>query len=201
VGASGARERRNRSSVPRQSRGVNPPGPRVPKDLRWIQPQAEPDHELRDADDRLVGALHFLPKPAATWGSTDRRRARAAFGESRWDLSIERKGLSGLFGLAGTALVDEGRTGLVKAGPFFSTGTLSMSNGPRFRWQGSALEGVPSTFADESGRPLVIFRNGSFFTRVNALVDVQPEAAEMPEWPLLAVLGLYLRLLTTRPFR
>jgi len=179
---------------------VSSRAPRVPKELRWVQPEAEPGHELRDADDRLVGTLRFLPKPAVTWGYTDRRRARGEASESHWDLSIERKGLSGLFGLSGTALVDDGHTAVVKAGPFFSTGTLTMANGLRFRWRGSTIEGIASTFLDENGRALVLFRNGSYFTRVNAFVDVQPEAAEMAEWPLLTVLGLYLRLLTNRPF-
>lgn len=181
--------------------GVNPRGPLVPKDLRWIQPQAAPVHELRDADDCLIGALRFLPKPPVSWGYTDRCRARGEFGESNWQLSIERKGLSGLLGLSGTALVDEGRTAIVKAGPFFSTGKLSMANGRRFRWNGSAIEGVPSRFVDENGRTLVLLRNGSSFTRVSAFVDVHEEAEEIPEWPLLTVLGLYLRLLTNRPFR
>jgi len=182
---------------------VSARAPVVPKDLRWIQPRAQPDHELRDADDRLIGALRFLPKPAVTWGRTDRRLARGEFGELHWDLSIERKGLSGLLGLSGTALVDDGQTAMVRAGPFlsfFSAGKLSMANGLRFQWKGSALEGAPSRFVDEGGHTLLLFRNSSYLTRVNAFVDVQPEGSQMSEWPLLAVLGLYLRLLANRTF-
>ena len=97
-------------------------------------------------------------------------------------------------------LIDDGRTGTVTAGPFFTTGVLSLATGRRFQWKGSLFEGLPSAFVDETGRMFVQFRSGSYFTRVNAYVDVQPAAANGSEWPLLAVLGLYLRLLMNRVF-
>ena len=59
---------------------------------------------------------------------------------------------------------------------------------------------MPSAFVDDGGRTMLQFRSGSRFTRVNAYVDVQPEAVDLAEWPLLAVLGLYLRLLMNRVY-
>jgi hypothetical protein len=179
---------------------VSPAPLAVPKDLRWVQPPSQTDRELRDGDDRVIGTFRFLSKPAVTWGFTDRRRARGDIGAAHWDLSIERKGVSGFFGLSGTALVDAGSTGVVTAGPFFMTGTVALASGRRFQWKGSRFEGMPSAFVDDGGRTVVQLRSGSYFTRVNAYVDVPPEGGELAEWPLLAVLGLYLRLLMNRVF-
>ena len=179
---------------------MSPPPPPVPKGLCWIQPRTEPGHELRDVEGHVVGTLRFLPKPALTWGYTDRRGARGEVGSSHWGLSIERKGLSGFFGTSGTALIDGGKTGTIKAGAFFMTGALSLATGRRLQWKGSVFEGMPCTFVGDGGRLLVQFNSGSFFTRMNGSVDVQPEAADMSEWPLLVVLALYLRLLMNRIF-
>jgi hypothetical protein len=179
---------------------VSSTDPPVAKGLYWFQPDATPVvRELRDADHRVIGTLRHLPKPAVTWGFTDRQRARGEVGAAHWDLSVERKGVSGFFGLSATALIDAGQTGMLQAGPFFASGTLSLVSGRRRQWKGGVFEG-PSAFLDERGRMLVQFRTGSYIKRVNAYVDVQPEAADMSEWPLLAVLGLYLRLLMNRVF-
>ena len=112
----------------------------APHGPHWTQPRRASEHELRDADAHVLGSLRFLPRPAITWGYTDRRRARAEAGGSTWNLSIEWKGFAGFFGLAGRAHVDDGRTGILDAGPFFSTGVLSLAGGRRFRWKGSLLE-------------------------------------------------------------
>lgn len=181
---------------------MSPPPLPVPKGLHWFQPHkpftAPRYNELRDVDDHVIGTLRFLPKPAVTWRFTDRERARGEVGSSHWDLSIERKGLSGALGLSGTALIDGGHTGTIKAGAFFSKGALSLASGRRLQWKGSVFEGGPCTFVDEGGRVLVQFNSGSYFARVNGSVDVRPEAADVAEWPLLVVLALYLRLLTNR---
>jgi len=178
---------------------VSPPPLEVPKGLHWFKPRTAPGyHELRDVDGHVVGTLRFLPAPAITWGFTDRRPARCEAGSSHWNLSIERKGLSGFFGASATVLIDDGRTGIMKAGAFFSTAVLSLTSGRRLRWKGSVFEGAPCTFVDDNGSPLVRINSGSFFTRVNGTVDVQPQAADMSEWPLLVILALYLRLLMNR---
>ena len=183
---------------------MTPPPLPVPKGLYWFQPHkpftAPRYNELRDVEDHVIGTLRFLPKPAVTWGFTDRERARGEVGSSHWDLSIERKGLSGALGLSGTALIDAGHTGTLKARAFFSNGALSLASGRQLQWKGSMFEGRPCTFVDEGGRSLVQFDSGSFFTRVNGSVDVRAEGADLSEWPLLVVLALYLRLLTNRVF-
>jgi hypothetical protein len=162
-------------------------------------PRAEPGyHELRAAGDRVIGTLRFLPKPAVRWGSTDRQSARGEVGPLDWDLSIERKGISGAIGASVTALIDGGRTGTLTCGALFATGVLSLASGRRLMWNGSVLERMPCAFADDSGRSLVRINSGSFLTRVNGTVDVEPEASDMSEWPLLVVLAMYLRLLMNR---
>ena len=126
-------------------------------------------------------------------------RARGEVGSSRWELSIERKGISGFFGFAATVFIDAGRTGMLDAGPFLAKGMLALATGRRLQWNGGYFEG-PSSFHDETGRLLVRFRSGSSAKQVNSYVDVEPEAAAMPEWPVLAVFGMYLRLLMNRVF-
>jgi hypothetical protein len=170
--------------------------------LYWFQPRnpfTQPRYnELRDAEGHVVGTLRFLPKPTFQWGYTDRERAGADVGSSHWDLSIVREGFSGFFGLAATVLIDDGKTGIIKAGPYFSRGALALASGRQFRWKGSIFEGGYARFVDETGRLLVELHNGSYFTNVNGSVDVHPEAAGTSEWPLLVVLALYLRLLANR---
>jgi hypothetical protein len=179
---------------------VSSSAPPVPEGLYWFQPRTKPlVRELRDAGDRVIGTLRDLPKPAITWMFTDPMRARAEVGSSAWDLSIERKGISGFFGFSATVFIDAGRTGTLEAGPFLTKGMLTLATGRRLKWNGGFFEG-PSSFHDEAGRMLVKFRSGSYFKRVNSYVVVQPEAAEMSEWPLLAVFGMYLRLLMNRVF-
>ncbi len=187
---------RNRS---RSSLIPSPPPLPVPQGLHWFQPRTKPVcRELRDVDDHVIGTLRFLPKPAVTWGFTDRQRARAEVGSSHWDLSIVRSGMSGALGFSATVLIDDGKTGTINAGAFFARGTVSLASGRQLRWKGSVFEGGLCTFVDDGGRLLVQINPGSFFRRVNGTVDVQPQAADMSEWPLLVVLALYLRLLMNR---
>lgn len=167
--------------------------------MYWFKPRTEPGyHELRDVGGDVIGTFRFLPKPAVTWGSTDRQGARGEVGSSHWDLSIERKGLSGAIGTSGTVLIDGGKTGAIKARAFLSKGTLSLASGRQLQWKGSVFEGSPCTFVDDGGRLLIQINAGSYFSRVNGTVDVQPQAGDMSEWPLLVVLALYLRLLMNR---
>lgn len=170
----------------------------APHGLRWFTSVTEPGcHELRDVDDHVAGTLRFQPKPVLTWGFTDRRHARGDVGSLHWDLSIERKGISGAIGASATARVEGSSHAMLEAGAFFATGTLTLDSGRQLRWEGSVLEGTPCRFVD--GRRWVVQINpGSFSTRMNGSVDVQPDATDTSEWALLVVLALYLRLLMNR---
>jgi len=103
-----------------------------------------------------------------------------------------------LFGASSTALIDGGKAGTMKAGPFFATGALSLASGRQLQWKGFVIEGTSCRFVDDGGRMLIQIDPGSNVTRVNGTVDVQPQAAAMSEWPLLVVLALYFRLLMNR---
>ena len=163
--------------------------------LRWCQPRLSlGHHELRGAGDEVLGTLGFQAKSAVTWGFTDRRRALAEAGPAQWQFSIERKGVVGALGLGATVHVTGTDSGEVAARAFFITGILQLTNGRRFRWRGGMTENGPSAFLANSGELLVRFEMGSIFDRVNTYVEVQPEAAAVPERQLLIALGLYLRL-------
>ena len=153
--------------------------------LRWCQPelpQSLGHHELRGADDRVLGTLQFQPKPAVTWVYTDRRLAVAEVESGRWEFSVERKGVAGFFGLAATVHVTGADSGGVEAGVFFSTGTLRLTTGRQFQWSGGAARRGPSAF------------------RANT-VEVEPAASTVAERRLLIALGLYLRLAMNKVFR
>jgi hypothetical protein len=157
-------------------------------------------HELRAADDRVIATLRFEPRPAFRWREPNLRRARAEAGSAHWDLSTVRKGLSGSIGLTATVLITGSNSGNFRSKAFFMTGTLELAGGRCFQWRGGTVSG-PSTFSDDEGKVLIRFDRGSIFERINTYVDVQPEAAGLSDWLLLAVLGLYLRLAMNKVFR
>lgn len=173
----------------------------VPEGLRWAQPQIEPRyHELRDSGDRVHGTLRFAPKGAVVWAYKDRRRARAEFGPSHWDLWIERSGLSGLLGFSAKVVITGRPNGVVNGGAYFLEATIELENGRRLRWSGGAARS-PSTVLDETGAQIVQFEPGSIFERINTYVNFQPAGAQLTEWPLIAAVGLYLRLTMNKPFK
>ena len=170
----------------------------VPAGLRWQQPQVEPGfHELRDGEDHTIATLRFEPRPAVVWQLKDQRRARVDAGASRWDLSIERPGIAGWFGLSAIVSITGRTSGEFHAGAGFISGTLE-SPGEPLKWQGGAARSA-SAFVDTRGETVVRFNPGSVFDRINAYVDVSPNAGD--RWPFLAALGLYLRLAMNKVFK
>ena len=170
--------------------------------LRWIPAKdgAGNYYELRD-DNRVLSTLRFSPKPAVTWGYTDRRHATADAGSARWEFWITRKGFLGSLGLRATVHVTGSHAGEIAAGAFFFNGMLQLDHGRCFKWSGGATEGSNSKFLDEGERVLIIFSSGSIFDKVNAYVEVQPEGLAVSECPLLLALGLYLRLAMNKVYR
>lgn len=174
----------------------------IDEGLRWVQPQIEPGHhELRDSREQLVATLEFQPRPAVSWGYTDRRQARGEAGTAGWDFWIERPGLGGFLGISANVSITGTDTGTLKAGTNFIRGTLQLASGRSFQWDGGATRRGSSTFSDEGGRLLIRFREGSMMERVNTHIDLQPETADLPEKMLLISLGLYLRIAMTKVFR
>jgi hypothetical protein len=107
---------------------------------------------------------------------------------------------SWLLGIRASVRVCGSDVGAFAAGAFFLTGVLELSGGRSFRWDGG-MERSRSVFEDASGRLLIGFEPGSMAERINTYLDVRPNAAYLSEWPLLAVLGLYLRLAMSKTFR
>jgi len=171
------------------------------QDLRWVQDGVLPgSHDLRAGDGASIATVRFEPRPTISWSYTDRRRARAACGQQHWDLRIERSGIMGLLGIRASVRVSGSDVGAFAAGAFFLTGILELSGGRSFRWDGG-MERSRSVFEDASGQLLIGFEPGSMAERINTYLDVRPNAAYLLEWPLLAVLGLYLRLAMSKTFR
>jgi hypothetical protein len=170
----------------------------VPQGLRWVQAGLQPgSHDLLgDAG----ATLRFEPKPAITWAYTNRRRARGAMGPGHWDLWIERRGIAGLLGTRASVLMSGTDVGMLIASAYFMKGTLELMTGHRYLWDGGMARSA-SAFRDHDGKVLLQFEPGSLLERVNTYLDVQPEAARLSDWPLLAVLGLYLRLAMLKVFR
>jgi hypothetical protein len=173
----------------------------TPTDLRWVQPQIEPGyHELRDRENRVVSVLRFEPRPAVAWQYSDQRRARAEAGSAHWDLRIERSGFGGWLGLSAKVLIAGSDSAQVSAGPYFVTGTLEFPGGRTLTWQGGAARSA-SAFVDGSGRPVIRFDPGSIIDRVNAYVAVEPSTSDARTGPLMAAIGLYLRLAMNKVFK
>ena len=154
-------------------------------------------HELRAADGQVIAKLTFEPTPVIGWSFSEYRRARAEAGSSHWDLSIERKGFWARLGVTATVLIAGSDSGAVPLRMFLMKGTLEL-DGRRCQWSGGGESGS-CAFRDEGGQELVGFDGGSIFVLVNTYVRVHPEAGGA--WPLLAVLGLYLRLAANKVFR
>jgi len=170
----------------------------VPQGLRWVQAGLQPgSHDLRGDAGTSLATLRFEPKPAITWAYTDRRRACAAMGPGHWDLCTERRGIAGLLGTRASVLMSGTDVGMLITSVYFMKGTLELMTGHRYLWDG----GSASAFRDHDGKVLLQFEPGSLLERVNTYLDVQPEAARLSDWPLLAVLGLYLRLAMLEVFR
>lgn len=172
-----------------------------PGGLRWVQAGLEPGtHDLQGADNVSIATLRFAPKPAISWNYTDRRRARAEHGARHWDLRIERGGIAGMLGIRASVVLSGSNTGTLTAAAYFITGALELDNGHRYRWDGGMARSL-SAFNDHDGTLLIRFDPGSLSDRVNTYLHVEPEAARLGDWPLLAILGLYLRLAMTKTFR
>ena len=73
-------------------------------------------------------------------------------------------------------------------------GTLTMPDGRRYEWRNGSFWGSKWAWLDESGQPVMHFKQfGSF--RLQCAVVIEPQAASDPRLTFLAALGWYLMLL------
>jgi hypothetical protein len=168
--------------------------------LAWHQPSFhERAYELREGT-AVVADLRFDPRPAITWAYTDPLAARAAAGDQRWQLAVSRPGPGGFLGFSGTVRVAGRHTASVELRSFLTRGAVAIPGRPAIEWHGGLWRGSTSIFTEGATR-LVALSSGSPLERVVTRVEVTARARQYPEWPLLAALGLYLRMLSGRVWR
>lgn len=170
----------------------------------WFQPSlGARAYVLRDPAGDTAARLEFEPAPTVGWEFTNPKAARAFAGDRQWRFTVSRHGVSGMLGWSAVVHVHGSETAAIHLGGFASRGDLVIEGGRTFRWDGKTVRGSTSVFSiDEHERvTLVLFSTGAAFDRIPAAVEVTPRGLGLPEWPLLATLGFYLRILISRTWR
>jgi hypothetical protein len=157
--------------------------------LYWIQPKALVRcFELR-SEDKVVATL--------AWETSCGSLARARASVGSWTCKRV-----GFLNPRVTVRESGSEVNLATFWPrWLGDGTLEFAYGRSFRWQSTNFWGTDWMFADFDGTPLVRFLQGSRERRLSnllkteALVDIQPQARDLPELALLVLLGWYLAIL------
>ena len=157
--------------------------------LYWIQPKAlERWFELR-AEDRVVATLG--------WQTSCGTLARGEAADGRWTFKRV-----GFLNPRVTVRESGSEIDLAVFWPrWLGDGTLEFAYGRAFRWQSTNFWATDWMFADADGTPVVAFKQGSpegklsDMFKMQALIDIYPEARDLPELPLLVLVGWYLMIL------
>lgn len=155
------------------------------REMRWVQPeQRERRFELRSGDD-VVARLDWQ-KMLGTLAT-----ARTAAGE--WTFKR-----SGFLSPRVTARAPGSDADVAIFVPAVNgNGTLE-TVGRKFAWKNVSFWGNSWAFLSQDGKPLVTFKPGcglDTILRLETQVSVAPDAAGLPELPLLLALGWYLMML------
>ena len=170
----------------------------VPVDaLVWCRPDRQTHRfELR-RDQAVVSTLIFDPPPTFAWGQTARRSALAEGANSKWSLTVRRRGF---LGMKGDVQVQGANSGALEAGYLLRRGTLTISEMQDYQWLGGIAEGSFDVFTDLQGMPVLRLDRGDMFEGINARVSVLSGAAPARDVVLLATVGLYMRLLMDKVY-
>jgi hypothetical protein len=111
--------------------------------------------------------------------------------------------LSGFYGWAATVHISGTNTAAIDLTRAVSHGELRVDGRRTFNWEGKPIRGATSVFSlpDGQSTAVVLFRTGSPLKAVTTRVEVTRAGLALEEWPLLAVLGFYLRMLMNRTWR
>jgi hypothetical protein len=152
----------------------------VGKELKWSQPTARKKEFVLNADNLLAATLRYR----SSLGSF----AVAESGDGSW--TFKRVGF-----FKSHVVVRPSDDDLRDIATFHNKtwkggGTLQVVSGATLRantnfWQ------TKFSFMSASDEPLVVF-NTSGIVHYSATVEIQPQAATMPELPLMVILGWYL---------
>jgi len=151
----------------------------IGRELKWQQPKAwKMQYELR-ADDELIATLRFR----SSFGSF----ATAESADGCW--TFKRVGFwqtKATIRACGSDI----DIAVFRNNTWSGGGTLELSEGRKFL----ATTNVWQTnfeFQSETGQILVRFKPGGF-VHLSATVEIQPDAADVPELPWIVMLGWYL---------
>lgn len=151
----------------------------IGRELKWVQPRAwKMEYELR-AGNELIATLRFR----SSFGSF----ATAESADGCW--TFKRVGFwqtkATIRGCGSDTDI-----GVFKNNTWSGGGTLELHDGRKFLAT-TNLWKINLEFKSESGDTLVSFKSGGFI-HLSAAVEIQPDAAGMPELPLIVMLGWYL---------
>ena len=150
----------------------------VGQEITWV-----PTATFKDRYDLTAGNLVFATLDMSSWGSG--AKAGAAEGE----LTIHTRGLSQRT-IEITTPNDQTLIASYRSNWTGNSGRLQFADGRTFTWRGLNLWGTRKGWLDAAGQPLLIFQSNGWTRRLN--VTPLPQAAEIPELSLFAILGLYL---------
>lgn len=159
--------------------------------LQWVQPAATRRYfELR-LGEQLYGSLEF----ASSFGS----RAVAAAAGARWTFKR-----TGFFNVRVTVRVEGQPDDLAVYYPRWTgrEGHLKTAGGRMYEWRAANFWATRFVFSGERGDEMVIFKQGledaglKGIFKYQARVEIAPAAADLPDLPLLALLGWYLMILS-----
>jgi hypothetical protein len=180
--------------------GADPAGSRF---YDWVlSGERSGSFELR-GDSRVVAQLQFEPKPGFVWDFKDPQAARATAGDRHWRFTVSRRGVAGFFGWAATVKITGDNHGEIALTGAVSQGQLRVDGRRTFDWRGKPIRGATSVFSlpDGQATPVALFRTGSPLQSVTTRVEITRTGSTLDEWPLLAALGVYLRMLMNRTWR
>jgi hypothetical protein len=159
------------------------------RQLHWVQPKAlDRWFELRSGDELLA---------TLSWETICGSLARAETADGSWTLKRV-----GFLNPRVTVRESGSEIDLATFWPrWLGDGTLEFAYGRAFRWQSTNFWATDWMFADSSGTPLIHFKQGSpegklsDVFKIQALVEIHPQAAELQELGLLILVGWYLAVL------
>jgi len=156
----------------------------------WVQPKlSHRKFELR-ADENVFASLEFQ----SAWGSL----AIAECSEGSWTFKRV-----GFFTPRVTIRLTNVDVDLAIYRPKWTgtEGELTFSNGSHFHWKAANFWATQYSFIKPDGSPILTFKPGvedshiSDFFKYQARLEIDLGAANLPELPILALLGWYLMIL------
>jgi hypothetical protein len=154
------------------------------QDLVWVQPaRSKQAFELRAAD-----------QSEATLSFERASLARAVTATQQWTFKRE-----GFWHPQVTIRVSGSDVNVAVFKPGWGGGgTLELAEGRLLRFGAANFWHSQWDWLEPDGKPLVHFKSHPGLLRMEGQVDIESEAASLPELPLLVVLGWYLLILFTR---